>query len=103
MSTVTNVILTCALGDDDKLPAVNEYLTREHFGLGLLAVDRLWPPGDHGKAMETHVWIGAFNCLDRAEFLAAIADVHWDDRDAVRVFLQLQDDEGFRDPVRLAV
>lgn len=103
MSTVTNVIVTCALGDDDKLPAVNAYFLIEHFGLGLLAVDPLWPPGDHGKAMETHVWIGAFNYLDRQGFLAHLTDVRWHDRDAVRVFLQLQDDEAFRDPVRLAV
>lgn len=93
MSRVTNVILTTAAGD-------------EQIG----AFNAVWdwrggPEFQHAqsnttagtKNLECNVYLGAFNHLDLAAFIAAIRSIVWDYPEYVQLFVLEEEDERFRE------
>lgn len=95
MSTVTDVILTCGLGDAE-IGLVNQFFANDpSYGDAVLhRVDK--PPGAEGKAVQADVYLGAFNCLDLGAFvdhLRALERV-----DTLHLFVQEEHDEyGFHE------
>jgi hypothetical protein len=98
VSIVTNVILTCSLqesdGDDGLVPAI-AFLNNWLDDRGTLVSVRELAGG--GKVMEAHVFLGAYNLLDVQGFLEAVRTTPWEDAECVRVFLQEQHEDAFRD------
>lgn len=98
MSWVTNILITCGVGEedgDDKFPPidrVNEWLLAngQHAGLSHLNGHE----GGH-KAWEVDVFGGAFNYLPIEDFIKAVAAAKWDQPDRVQVWIMGQEEEVF--------
>ena len=91
MSWVTNVILTCALGDETQIAEVNTFFTEpaEH----LFAI----PCYSGTKALEAPIFVGAYNYLDIKSFILYLRTrVSWEEPALVQVFIKDQEDERFR-------
>ena len=99
MSTVTDIIITCALSegdDDDRFPAIehiNRYL--ESDGRGHLAHLN----GNEGgtKVWQVNVFGGAFNHLRLEAFAATVRSAPWEDPDRVTILIKLEEDETMRE------
>lgn len=99
MSVVTDVLLLSGCGesqsDDDPIPppiaAINTWLVAEGYGeLKELAEHA----GGH-KHMQCEVFGGAFNYLRLIDFLETVRAQLWEDRDAVRILIQEENDLNF--------
>ena len=93
MSWVTNVILTCALGDEDRIGEVNEFFTdrAEHL------FDMIDGKYAGTKVLEVPIFIGAYNYLDIKSFIFHLRTrVSWEEPALVQVFIKDQEDERFR-------
>lgn len=95
MSHVDNVILTFSILEDANtlMGPINEWLqehTHGHFGLGLMDL-----PGAYGgsKALETPLYVAAFNYLPEDDFLAMLRRQLWLEPAHVQVLIQRQHDD----------
>ena len=96
MSVVTNIIITTWL-EEPGMHRLNAAMNRIKRG------DSFNEVSDHcggTKAMEAHVWLGAFNHLNLDDFWSCmrIADLEYPED--VRVFIQQQEEEHFSPAVR---
>lgn len=82
MSNVTDIILVHHCGEEEynQVACLNQYLTTHENGKKLYDVTDY---GTNGKVMQHHVWIGAFNYLDRDSFMAEFRSLAWDFPDQV--------------------
>jgi hypothetical protein len=100
MSTVTNVILAFSIMEDEpaRLADVNRLLTSgsEPIRRGFVYRDRT-RGGDIGgtHCLEQPTYIGAFNYLDREEFLAGLPLIAWEEPECVQVIMCLQDHDRY--------
>jgi hypothetical protein len=105
MSHVDNVILTFSILEDEVerdgsdvypvMDAVNEWLRErigQSFGPDLGGQHAAY--GGH-KALETPMFVAAFNGLPEDGFLALLATLPWEWPDDVQVLIQRQHDERF--------
>lgn len=100
MSHVTGVILTISLleegeydGDFPAIDAVNAWLGLRAHG----EIKRVDFFSGGKKAMQAAVFMGAFNYLNIKEFLSAVADAPWVNRDGLAIFVKDEHDERFFD------
>lgn len=91
MSSVTNIIVTSSIFNDDPqlLESVNEKLKQYGFFVNVAKYATSY------KVVEAQVWLGAFNYLDLGVFLDAIHAVPWEDPEDLRIFIQRQCDNSF--------
>lgn len=91
MSSVTNIIVTSSILNDDPqfLQSVNEKLKQYGFFVNVTKYATSY------KAVEAQVWLGAFNYLDLRVFLNAVHAVPWEDPEDLRIFIQRQCDNSF--------
>jgi hypothetical protein len=94
MSCVTSVVILSSEMLSAKIfTAINAWL-REH-GHGPLA--DLSGASASEKSFEADLWMGAFNCLDEAAFLALLPELPWDPDSRARVLMREERDRGFRE------
>jgi hypothetical protein len=99
MSVVTNIILTCSLGertsDDEVAPppiaALSAWLEAEGYG----AINNLGERAGGYKHMECYVFGGAANYLPLDAFLSQVWAQAWHEPQYVQVFIQRQEDNLF--------
>lgn len=105
MSVVTNVILTFAVIEDadERMAEVNAF---EGFAGGLGFNRRIQSRGDvdpinlyigGGRNTEARIYIGAFNYLIVDEFIEHVRAANWKHPEHVRLYINEQDDEAFRE------
>jgi len=92
MSQVTSVILTTAAGEID-IDAFNELW--EFDGAPEFADHAPISAGD--KHLECNVYLGAFNYLNLAAFVATIKKVEWSFPNEVQLFVQEHNSVRFRE------
>lgn len=93
MSVVTNVLLT-GIYSTPVAVRLNSWLVEQE------RVGQLVEVSGHAggyKAMETHVWAGAFNYLEMDKFVEAYRKALFQNvrRDGIQLFVQRQDDSTF--------
>lgn len=93
MSTVTGMVFTCGILDEDKLPLVNAII-RDTYEVEQNLVD-VTKSTETGKALQGNVWIGAYNHFDEDAFFRKLPTIAWEQPDAVRVFLHYEHEDGF--------
>jgi hypothetical protein len=102
MSLVTNMILTCSVSEnldpeDTDYPCaiaeIQRWLQRHRYG----ELTDVAPYAGGTKALETAVFLGAFNYLRLGDFLAAVQAAPWSYYDSVQVFVQEQNDTLYRE------
>ena len=100
MSRVTNLILTCSLGEREKyiISQINKFKINGN-SLGIVSInDDKLPKGWYGgtKYMECNIFIGAFNYIDLRKFVEHLKSIKWEDPEDVQLIIREQDDFGFR-------
>ena len=95
MSVVTNVILTCSLGEKRALEELNAFLA-DAGSFGALKSVREAANGGN-KIIEANLLAGAFNALIVDEFLEWVGACAWNDPVTVRVFVKEQHESAFRE------
>ncbi len=93
MSRVTNVILTAHVTEE--IEPVNQFLETHECGGGGKFIEVTGHAGGY-KRMECSVYLSAFNHAETNVILEAIEQAPWRDRNFVQVFVQEQEEEGFR-------
>jgi len=97
MSRVSNVIIAVPVGEDTaaRLWEVNAYFERRKERGFPGDIQELAPDAIGGhKALESALFIGAFNYLDLLDFLRHLAGaVRWDAPDAVQVLVRTEEEE----------
>lgn len=95
MSTVTDVIVTCSLSDEDRFGFVNRWFmdTRDND----CACGRLQEAQYEGhRALQCKIWVGAFKNFNDEGFMKHLSGVPWREPAAVQVFMQFEHSEhGF--------
>ena len=100
MSVVTDVILTCALGEEADGPdyfscpaveKINEWLVKERYGM----LRRVDDEAGGNKVMQAVVYLGAFNYLDVDCFIKQLKEAPWELPESVRVFIKREQEEFF--------
>lgn len=93
MSRVTNLILTCGPGGEEKAIAyINAAMVDD---LHQNPITDTWEAATGRKCLEAGVFITACNYLDLPEFLSAVQSAPWEDPESVQVFYQEQEDDRF--------
>ena len=93
MSVVTNLILTCAAGGEEKAIAYINAAMIDDLHQQPITDTREAATGT--KWLEAGVFITACNYLDLPEFLSAVQSAPWESPESVQVFYQEQDDNRF--------
>jgi hypothetical protein len=99
MSRVTNIIITSDIAEEEcgstGIIQVNEWLADSGYRPfhDLSDSDHKLIGGN--RALEAHVYVGAFNYFDLREFANAVCKAHWAEPDNVRVFIQDQEKDCF--------
>lgn len=98
MSHVADVIITLSVTEetDEGAPIpgiqeINRYLSSKGKG----ELEKVDGYAGGRKALQAEVWMGAFNYLEIPEFVATVAAQHWQDRDAVQVFIKDEHEDVF--------
>lgn len=92
MSNVTDVVLTTGLEESAAAGTVNAWLKAHGYGELLEVTDGV----RSNKAMQTSVYIGAFNYLDLKGFRQCVTAAPWEDPDMVRFFYKGEHDACMR-------
>ena len=103
MSVVTNIILHFSILEKEIDPdssqednfvlirKINKALTQEGYGKFTEARDKY-----NKKALESPLFIAAFNMLKVDEFIEYIQSLHWNCPEDVQIFIQGQDEDKFK-------
>lgn len=101
MSTVTNIILSFSIIEDDRdvdgenvyffMDSINKWLSDNNFGSFGKEADS---PNTQ-KCLETPIFTAAFNYFDLGGFVAFINLLDWEERENVQIFVQEQEDDKF--------
>ncbi len=99
MSSVTNLMLSFAVGEEEQTIAaqLNSYPNK---GRGFLLVsidDKKLPRGWYGgsKMMETCIYLGACNYLDVDDFIEYLHSIKWKSPEEVQLFAKRQWEDKF--------
>jgi hypothetical protein len=90
MSSVSNVIVTCALGDEDAF----EKMCIVAFG-HLHNLKSVAQVAGGNKHLEQLVYVGAINYLNVDDFVQCVKIAEWEQPECVAVFIKEQEDERF--------
>lgn len=98
MSTVTDVIITLSLIEEDSgckpSPAmlnINSYLCAKSMG----CFNRIDDCAGGRKTFQAQIWAGAFNHLNIEELLNTVASQSWEDRESVQIFVKEEGQDTF--------
>lgn len=102
MSVVTDVILLTSRYDGctvdqiathPNVDIVNKYLENNERDRQLYQVDQY---SHNGHSMQCDVWIGAFNYFNIENFIQAIKDVEWVNRECVQLLIKDEEEDIFK-------
>lgn len=102
MSSVTDIILTCSVLEDEggttdapypAIESVNKYLRDANKGV---LVHLNGHEGGH-RAWQVEVFGGAFNYLDHEDFVRALKSAPWQEPEAVTLLVQGEHDDTMRE------
>lgn len=97
MSLVTNVVVSCSILDTEKLPEVNKVFKtgRGQHCCNNVGLNDVGDAAGGCKALETPLWVGAFNYFLKDNFLEHIRQVEWQQPEAAQVFVKEHEDDTF--------
>lgn len=98
MSTVTNLILSHSILEDDngaRIKEVNKFFEREETR-GFVEAELPYEVYGGSKVLEAPIYIGAFNYLMEDEFLEYLrSEVNWEHPEEVQIIIKRQEDDLF--------
>lgn len=100
MSEVTNLILTCSLGEKEEfvLSQINKFeINNKPFKM-ISINDKKLPSAWYGgtKYMECCIFMGAYNYLNLNEFIDHLKSIEWEDPEDVQLIVRNQNEDRFK-------
>ena len=100
MSEVTNLILTCSLGEKEEvvLSQINKFEVDDRSFKIVSINDKKLPKGWYGgtKYMECNIFMGAYNYLNLNKFIRHLKSIEWEDSEDVQLIIREQHEDHFR-------